>query len=48
VAGKKVKTDIKMLIANVTEDKIQGMLAYKLALEPTPVSGNDEIAITCL
>lgn len=48
VAGKKVKTDVKMLIVNVTEDRIQDMLAYKLALEPTPVSGNDEIAITTL
>lgn len=48
VAGSKVKTDMKVVITNVNEDKIEEMLAYKLTLEPTPVSGNDEIAVTCL
>ena len=47
-AGSKVKTDMKVVITNVAEDKIDEMLAYKLTLEPTPVSGNDELAITCL
>ena len=47
-AGKKIKTDLKVIITNVAEDKIQGMLAYKLTMEPTPVSGNDEIAVTNL
>lgn len=48
VAGSKVKTDMKVVITNVGEDRINEMLAYKLTLEPTPVSGNDEIAVTCL
>lgn len=48
VAGAKVKTDMKVVITNVSEDRIDEMLAYKLTLEPTPVSGNDEIAISCL
>jgi hypothetical protein len=46
--GKKVKTDIKARIINVDYDRIDEMLAYKLTLEPTPVVGNDEVAITCL
>lgn len=46
VAGKKIKTDLKVIITSVAEDQIQGMLAYKLTMEPTPVSGNDEIAVT--
>lgn len=48
VAGAKVKTDMKVVITNVGEDRIDEMLAYKLTLEPTPVSGNDELAVTCL
>lgn len=48
VAGKKIKTDIQARIINVGYDQIEGMAAYKLTLEPTPVAGNDEIALTCL
>lgn len=48
VAGKKVKTDIKATITNVSEDQIENMLAYKLTFTPTPVSGNDEITLTLL
>jgi hypothetical protein len=45
-AGKKAKHDLKVVIVNVAEVQVQGMLGYNLTLEPTPVSGNDEIAIT--
>jgi hypothetical protein len=48
VAGSKIKTDLKVVLTNVAEDQINGMLAYKLTMEPTPVSGNDEIAVTNL
>lgn len=47
-AGKKVKVDLKVVLTNVDYDNIDGQLAYKIALEPTPVSGNDELAITAL
>ena len=47
-AGKKVQTDLKVVIKGISETEIDGMPAYDLALEPTPVDGNDEIAITCL
>lgn len=48
VAGRKLKLDAKVIIANVDYDNIDGMLAYKLTLEPTPVSGNDELALTSI
>lgn len=48
VAGKKIKTDIKARIIGVAEDNIDGVFAYKLTLDPVPVAGNDEIALTCL
>lgn len=48
VAGKKIKTDMQVRLVGVDYDRIDEMLAYKLALEPIPVSGNDEIAITNL
>lgn len=48
VAGKKIKTDLKARVSNVTEDQVEGMLAYKLTFYPEPVSGNDEFAITNL
>jgi hypothetical protein len=47
-AGKKVQVDKKVRIVNVDYDKIDEMLAYKLTLEPLPVTGNDETVITCL
>lgn len=48
VAGAKVKNDLKVVITNVKETQIENMLAYTLTMEPTPVSGNDEITVTCL
>ncbi len=48
VAGKKVKEDLKVRIIGIQEDQVEGMAAYKLSMEPTPVSGNDEIGITLL
>jgi hypothetical protein len=48
IAGEKVQTDMKARVIGVDYDRIDEMLAYKLTLEPTPVAGNDEIAITCL
>jgi len=46
VAGSKLKSDLKVRVVNVAEDQVEGMLAYKLTLEPTPSAGNDEIALT--
>jgi hypothetical protein len=48
VAGKKVKTDMKVKLVGVDYDQIEEMAAYKLNLEPVPVNGNDEIALTLL
>lgn len=45
-AGNQLKTDLNVRVTGVAEDQVEGMLAYKLTLEPTPVSGNDEIALT--
>lgn len=47
-ATKRVKTDLNVRVTGVQEEDIDGMLAYALTLEPTPVSGNDEITLTCL
>lgn len=44
-AGKQLVTTLKARVTGVSEDQIDGMLAYKLTLEPTPVSGNDEITL---
>lgn len=46
--GNKIKTDMKVRLVGVDYDNIDDRLAYKLTLEPTPDSGNDEIALTCL
>lgn len=46
VAGKKAKIDAKVRIIGVDYDQISEMAAYKLTIEPTPVAGNDEIALT--
>lgn len=46
--GKRLKTDVKGVIIGVAEDQIEGMLAYKLTIEPKPVDGNDEITFTLL
>lgn len=48
VAGAKVKTDLKVRVTGADYDQIDGMVAYKLTLDPTPVAGNDEITLTCL
>ncbi|MDD5176753.1 MAG: hypothetical protein PHQ05_10065 [Sterolibacterium sp.] len=45
-AGKQLKSDLNVRVTGVAEDQVEGMLAYKLTLEPTPVSGNDEITLT--
>lgn len=47
-AGRKLKVDGKVILSGVDYAEIEGMPAYKLTLEPTPVSGNDELALTCL
>lgn len=47
-AGYKAQVDVKAKIIGVDYDRIEEMLAYKLTLEPTPVAGNDEIALTYL
>lgn len=46
VVGKKIKTDIKGVITAVDEVEVNGMLGYKLGIEPRPVAGNDEITLT--
>lgn len=46
--GKKIQTDMNVRLIGVDYDKIDDMMAYKLTMEPTPVAGNDEIALTCL
>lgn len=48
VAGKKVKVDLQAKILDVGYEEIDGMVGYKLTLDPTPVVGNDEIVVTCL
>lgn len=47
-AGKKAKIDVNARIVGVEYDKIEEMAAYKLTLEPVPVGGNDEFALTYL
>lgn len=47
-AGRRIKTDIQARIIGVEYDQIEGNAAYKLMLDPVPVAGNDEIALTCL
>ncbi|MGK5012162.1 phage tail tube protein [Janthinobacterium sp. MDB2-8] len=48
VAGKKFKTEMKARITGVEYAQIEEMVGYKLTLEPLPVNGNDEIALTCM
>lgn len=47
-ATDKLKLDGKVVVVGADYDNIEGMLAYKLTLEPSPVSGNDELALTCI
>lgn len=47
-AGRKLKLDMKVVVVGAEYERIDEMVAYKLALEPTPVSGNDEIVVTAL
>lgn len=44
-AGKKIQLNMLCRVLDANYDKIDDMLAYKLTLEPTPVVGNDEIAM---
>ena len=46
--GKKAKIDAKVRVIGADYDNVDGLLAYKLTLEPTPGDGNDEIALTYL
>lgn len=46
VAGKKVTTSLKARLTGVSEDQVEGMLAYKLSFTPEPVAGNDEITLS--
>ncbi|MBC7859195.1 MAG: hypothetical protein H7Z39_10550 [Burkholderiaceae bacterium] len=48
VAGKQLRTDMNVRIIGADYDKIEGITAYKLTLQPLPVAGNDEITLTCL
>ena len=48
VAGKKVRIDEKVRIVGADYDAIEDAAAYKLTLEPIPVAGNDELALTYL
>lgn len=45
-AGKQVKIDANVVLTDVAYEQIEGMAAYRIALEPTPVAGNDELALT--
>lgn len=47
-AGKKIQSDLKCRVINVSEDQVEGMLAYKLTFSPEPVVGNDEITLTLI
>lgn len=46
--GKRVATGMNVRVLGTDYDKIEGMVAYKLTLQPLPVVGNDEITLTCL
>ncbi len=48
VAGKKARLDAKVRVIGAEYDAIDDLLAYKLTLEPIPVAGNDELALTYL
>ncbi len=47
-AGHKVQIDQRVRVIGAEYDQVEGMLAYKLSIEPTPVAGNDELALTYL
>lgn len=46
--GKRIRTNMNVKIVGVDYDQIDELTAYKLTLEPVPVAGNDEIALTLL
>lgn len=46
--GKKAKTDLQTRVVGCDYTEVEGQAAYKLTLNPVPVVGNDEIALTCL
>ncbi len=47
-AGRKVKIDAKTIVSGAEYAEVNGILAYRLSLSPTPDAGNDELSITCL
>ncbi|OON62283.1 hypothetical protein B0920_02050 [Massilia sp. KIM] len=47
-AGKKARYDLQARVADVSYTEVEGIAAYSLKLEPTPVAGNDEVALTLL
>ena len=47
-AGRKVKIDAKTIVSGAEYAEVDGVLAYRLSLSPTPDTGNDELAVTCL
>ncbi|MCL2829988.1 MAG: hypothetical protein FWD77_04520 [Betaproteobacteria bacterium] len=47
-AGKRVQVDAKVRVIGVEFTDLEGALAYKLNIEPAPVAGNDELALTWL
>ena len=47
-AGKRVQIDANTIITEVAYAQIERMAAYTLTLEPNPVAGNDEFALTFL
>ena len=46
VAGRQVALAYKVVVIGVAYTQIDAEVGYKLALEPTPVAGNDEITVT--
>jgi hypothetical protein len=47
-AGRAAQLAAQVRVIGVDYDRIDEMLAYKLTLEPTPIAGNDEFALTYL
>ncbi|MBP9800652.1 MAG: hypothetical protein KBD39_11115 [Sterolibacterium sp.] len=47
-AGKQIKLTANALLNGVEYGEIEGLLGYRLSFLPTPVLGNDELAIVCL
>ena len=45
-AGKQAVIDAKAVLTNVSYTEVERLAAYTITFEPTPVSGNDEFALT--